>query len=348
MGNPVPRQERSVPWCFRIAGRLVNFISFLTVSCFIFAVFSLVPKFKPGITWPETLAEKQRLFHSHTCGAHYTPPTSTFATSRQNVRKRVHRFQLISSLAFGGRGVGLLHKSNGRKVAHVNFDQTKGFPGEGWSNRHSNFRIATWNTRSMSVERFDYCQSLSYDVLAVTELWRTGSKFQSNNKAFVVGEAKIDKETEEVRFPKDRAAGVGILLSQAAEQKVLSFGSTGERVCFVRLEGPVCNLFIVATYLPHRGRVNPNQDDTIADLHEALKKALPNDCIVLLGDLNEQLGPNIQNRTGKWSGGQSSKNADKILYLMSTVCSRDALRTKERRDGAHLCLSARTNGWSTR
>ena len=29
---------------------LVNFVSFLTVTCFIFAVFSLVPNFKLGIT----------------------------------------------------------------------------------------------------------------------------------------------------------------------------------------------------------------------------------------------------------------------------------------------------------
>ena len=132
----------------------------------------------------------------------------------------------------------------------------------------------------------------------------------------MVGEARIDKDTEEVRYPKDKAAGVGTILSPAAEQKVLSFGSFGERVCYVRLEGPVCNLFIVATYLPHRGRTCPNQDDTITDIHEALQQAPAGDCIVLLGDLNEQLGPNIQGRTGRWAGGQSSKNADKILDLM--------------------------------
>ena len=109
---------------------------------------------------------------------------------------------------------------------------------------------------------------------------------------------------------------MGIFLSQAAEQKVLSFGSFGERVCYVRLEGPVCNLFFVATYLPHRGRVCPNQDDTIADVHKALQQAQAGDCIVLLGDLNEQLAPNIQGRTGRWAGGQSSKNADKILDIM--------------------------------
>ena len=76
----------------------------------------------------------------------------------------------------------------------------------------------------MTRERFDYYKSLGYDVLTVTELWRTQNKFQTSDKGFIVGEAKIDKETEESRFPKDKAAGVGIILSQAAQQKVLSFG----------------------------------------------------------------------------------------------------------------------------
>ena len=86
----------------------------------------------------------------------------------------------------------------------------------------------------MTVERFVYYKSLQYDVLAVTELWRTQEKFQTSDKAFIVGQAQIDEETEEARFPKDRAAGVGILLSQTTQQKVLSFDSVSERVCYVR------------------------------------------------------------------------------------------------------------------
>ena len=75
-------------------------------------------------------------------------------------------------------------------------------------------------------------------MFAVTELWRTQEKFQTNSKAFIVGEARIDSETETIRYPNDKAAGVGIILSEAAQAKVLSFGSTSERCCFVRLEGP--------------------------------------------------------------------------------------------------------------
>ena len=177
---------------------------------FVFTENSLVSDFQNDITLAEALALKQNFFRSD--------PRDKFCALSRWARRALlfgrNIVQQISNLAFGGRGIGLLHKFKNCKVAHVDFDQTKGFPGEGWSNQHSNFRIATWNTRSVSVERFGYCKSLKCDVLAVTELWRTQEKFQSNNKAFVVGEAKIDKETEQARFPKDRAAGVGIFYLQ--------------------------------------------------------------------------------------------------------------------------------------
>ena len=277
---------------------------------------SLEPVFKTCSTLSELLSAKRDFLRRGKCGEYHTEPNLGLKTSLHDAEDDTRFAQQISRLAFGGRGAGLLHKSKKRKVAHVDFDKTMGFPGEGWSNKHLNFKIGTWNTRSMTRERFDYCKLLSYDVLTVTELWRTQKKFQTRRKTFIVGEAKINKRTGKPRFPNDKAAGVGIILSPAAEQKVLTFGSTSERVCYVRLAGPVCNLFIVATYMPHRGRVSPDQDDTIKDIHEALQKAPTQDCIILLGDLNEQLGVNIKNRTGRWAGGESSKNADKIIEVM--------------------------------
>ena len=63
--------------------------------------------------------------------------------------------------------------------------QYLGYPGEGWIKRRrtthkrrkrkkewwsrfGNLSMTTWNTRSMTMERFDYCKRLGYDVLAVT------------------------------------------------------------------------------------------------------------------------------------------------------------------------------------
>ena len=36
----------------------------------------------------------------------------------------------------------------------------------------------------MTIERFDYCKRMGYDVLAVSELWRTQEKFTSRSYEF--------------------------------------------------------------------------------------------------------------------------------------------------------------------
>ena len=156
-------------------------------------------------------------------------------------------------------------------------------------------------------------------MLAITELWRAQPKYQTKSTVFTTSSPIIitkGPRKGQRRFEEDRAAGVGIILSKRAKSKLLSFGSQGERVCWVRLEGPTCNLFIIAVYLPHRGRVCPSQDDTIKDLETVLSKVPRGDCVVLMGDLNEQLESDISDRTGKWTAGPPSPNSDKILQLM--------------------------------
>ena len=118
-------------------------------------------------------------------------------------------------------------------------------------------------------------------------------------------------------YPDDRAAGVGIILSQRAKKKLLTFGTHGERICWVRIKGPICNLFIIAIYLPHRGRVQPSQEDTLKDLEYVLSNKVPQgDCVCVLGDLNEQLEADVKGRTGKYTAGPKSPNADAIMQLM--------------------------------
>ena len=227
--------------------------------------------------------------------------------------RKIRQLVFVGNPAFGGRGTGIrrtLRCGNNKK-----FDSTLGFPGEGWAT----LSLATWNTRSLTFERFQFCKNLGYDVLAITELWRNQTKFQMKNKRFTTSSPKLQTRginKGKPRFPKDKAAGVGILLSTRARKKLLSFGSEGERVCWVRLEGPVCNLFIIAVYLPHRGRVQPNQDDTLRDIETVLAKVPKRDCICMMGDFNEQVQGGVQGRTGKWVANQQSVNADKIMQLM--------------------------------
>ena len=200
---------------------------------------------------------------------------------------------------------------NGRKSRrNYAFDSTLGFPGEGWSesqgwsSKFRNLRIATWNCRSLTKNRISYCESLRYDVLVLTELWRNQSKHQRKDRSFTISEPILIKKGPrkgQKRFPDDRAAGVAILLSDTAEKQVESFGSEGERVCWVRLRGPICHLFIIGVYMPHRARTTPKQGDTMHDLEKVLSCVPQGDCICVAGDFNEQLPACTAGRTDEYA-----------------------------------------------
>ena len=133
-------------------------------------------------------------------------------------KRRVYRRpRFVGNPAFGGRGPPYV--VSGYKI----FDSTLGYPGEGWAK----LSFATWNTRSLTYERFQYCNSLRYDILAITELWRNQAKYQTRSKKFIVSEPKIIPEGPkqgEIHYPDDRAAGVGLLLSDRISKKVVVFG----------------------------------------------------------------------------------------------------------------------------
>ena len=171
---------------------------------------------------------------------------------RKNRRKRWRGVWHVGNPAFGGRGAGIWRR-HCKTNARLAFDSTLGFPGEGWSSKFPNLHMATWNTRSLTCERFEYCKSLKYDILALTELWRNQAKYQNRSKQFIVSEPKIIKKGPrkgQPRFPDDRAAGVAIMFSAAAQKKVLAFGSEGERICWVRLRGPSYLLSVRDRNLP--------------------------------------------------------------------------------------------------
>ena len=57
---------------------------------------------------------------------------------------------------------------------------TLGFPGEGWDF----LKMATWNTRRLTFERFKYCESMGYDILAITDLWKEPNNFQTKSTRY--------------------------------------------------------------------------------------------------------------------------------------------------------------------
>ena len=187
--------------------------------------------------------------------------------------------------------------------------------------------------------------------MAITELWRKQHKFQTKSKQLIVGEPKTittGPRKGEIRYPKDKAAGVAIILSKRIQQKVLQFGSEGERVCWVRLRGPTCNLFVIAVYMPHRARIQPSQDQTLADIQEVLKDVPPRDCVCMLGDFNEQLPSNVEGATGAWTGGTASANANRMLDLlrMNNLTAINTLFPPKKRQSVCTFLQTKQRGSS--
>ena len=145
-------------------------------------------------------------FHAARCRV----PYKACRKNRHRNRKLPH----YGNLAFGGRGSPYVVR--GRRT--FKFDSTLGFPGEGWAK----LTFATWNTRSLTYERMQYCRDLGYDVLAITELWRNQARYQTRSKSFIASEPTViakGPRQGEVRYPEDKAAGVGILLSDRLTKK---------------------------------------------------------------------------------------------------------------------------------
>ena len=89
------------------------------------------------------------------------------------------------------------------------------------------------------------------------------------------------------------------MISPRMAKKVMSYGNNNiERLCWVRLAGPSCNLYIICIYMSHCARTKPCQEETLDQLDQALKKVPKGDCVVVLGDFNEELPRNVQGHTG--------------------------------------------------
>ena len=151
---------------------------------------------------------------------------------------------------------------------------------------------------SYSYERHDYCRLLQYDVLGLTELHNLQEQKRFQSRTWVHSAPAEKKEGKSM----DPAAGVAIMLSNRMADKLLDEGHVGTRIAWVRIKGPVCNIFYIVVYIPHKGRTcAPFAKDTIQQLRKLLSTVRKSDCVILAGDFNCQLRRNVPGCTGKWS-----------------------------------------------
>ena len=98
----------------------------------------------------------------------------------------------------------------------------------------------------------------------------------------------------------DPTAGVAILLSQKMINRVMRRGWVGTRIVWVRIEGPVCNLFVIVTYIYHTRAEWSQVYKTQWDKKSLLITIRSHDCIIFMGGFDCQLRINAQGWAGKW------------------------------------------------
>ena len=103
--------------------------------------------------------------------------------------------------------------------------------------------------------------------LGLGELYDIQFKDDFQDKTWTCSQVAEEKDGKYT----DPVTGVSILLSKGFASKVLSSGCVGSRTTlWARIEDPICNLFVIVVYAPHKGRVNPSAHDTISQIKELL------------------------------------------------------------------------------
>ena len=110
------------------------------------------------------------------------------------------------------------------------------------------------------------------------------------------------------------------MLSPRMTDKVMSEGHVGTRITWVRINGPVCNIFFIVVYIPHKGRKQkPMTQDTDTQLKSLLQSIRKTDSVILGGDFNCQLQRNVSGCTGQWCMTEKPNrngHGDEILSLL--------------------------------
>ena len=115
---------------------------------------------------------------------------------------------------------------------------------------------------------------------------------------------------------------MSILISHRMVKHYKNSGNVGTRIAWVRVAGPVCNIFFVSVYIPHKYRTEPSAQDVLDQLDILLcsNNVHKNDCVIIAGDLNRQLRRNVSDRTGQWSMTKTNEKIGHdtdVLDLMS-------------------------------
>ena len=149
--------------------------------------------------------------------------------------------------------------------------------------------LATLNVRSLGQLRRDsdyhysYIKGLNHDATGLTEMWNTHTRYESWT---CVTSAPCGD---------DKPSGVCIILSERFASRQLNRGRIGSRGCWIRVQGPVCNLLLMCVYLPPLYTKAAEFVAVMKGIREVLADRSLHDCVILFGDFNVKFPRRYQN-----------------------------------------------------
>ena len=186
-----------------------------------------------------------------------------------------------------------------QQITHVDPEKGRTLPCNFIKHR---LNVGTWNVLSLessSSKLFELSQSVSkyrMDVLGLTETHRpgTGEVILDNGSLFI----------NSGRADGYRRQGVGLVLSKAVRNSLISYTPISERVLTARLHSRHINISVVVAYAPTEDAADGVKDEFYQQLSGAFDELPGHDVKFLLGDFNARIGRD----NSSWSGiiGQES------------------------------------------
>ncbi|KAK4872591.1 hypothetical protein RN001_014620 [Aquatica leii] len=190
--------------------------------------------------------------------------------------------------------------------------------------KQGKIKIGTWNIRSMIQpgKMRDIVQTLEkykIDIIAIQELrWaEEGEINRSNYTIFWSGGKKQGKN------------GTGFIVTQKQMKNIIKFEAINDRISKLRIRGQISNTTLICVYAPTEVDTNEKKEDFYEKLIRECEKTPKYDTLIILGDLNAQVGKedHIKTVAGKHTiHEKTNDNGNRIcnlaaamnLYLAST------------------------------
>lgn len=173
--------------------------------------------------------------------------------------------------------------------------------------------IGTWNVRTLYRKGnlkivTSEMKRYGLDVLGLCETRWTGSgQIRTADGHTFLFSGRDDERHHE---------GVGILISKAVSDNIVSWEPVSERIITVRLKTKFRNMTIIQVYAPTEDKDDETKEKFYGQLSNVLAKTGKSDIQLVMGDFNAKVGKEnegIENVMGKFGTGERNNNGDMLV-----------------------------------